>query len=411
MELTPTRTRSSVITHPSASLTVRDLAVPTHPWNAFVERCPQATLYHDGRWKQVMEESFSHPTFYLIAEENGEAVGVLPLVLVRSCFWGRQLVSLPFLDVAGVCATSQPAVDALWNKATELAKEHNAHRIELRHSTPCHLNLPALEHKVTMHVSLPDSSSAQWKSLDAKVRNQVRKAEKSGVTVEVGGVDLLDRFYRVFTHNMRDLGSPTHSRKFFHSILTVFGEQARLYLGAYNGATIAGALSLTFKNTTAVPWASSLQAYRSLCPNMLLYWAMIRDACDAPAPKNAEAPCGHALRVNADTLSASLGQVEAMNAANGANGSVLLAPLDRRFDFGRSSVGSGTYRFKKQWGAQPFPLTWQYWMANGQHHALRPEDDFSRPGPKRALLEMIWKRFPLHLANWLGPRLRQHIPY
>jgi hypothetical protein len=38
----------------------------------------------------------------------------------------------------------------------------------------------------------------------------------------------------------------------------------------------------------------------------------------------------------------------------------------KEFDFGRSSVDSGTYRFKLQWGAHPRQLYWYYWLAGGR---------------------------------------------
>ena len=51
-----------------------------------------------------------------------------------------------------------------------------------------------------------------WEVIDRKVRNQIRKAEKSALTVERGGAELVGEFYTVFTRNMRDLGTPVYSR-------------------------------------------------------------------------------------------------------------------------------------------------------------------------------------------------------
>jgi CelD/BcsL family acetyltransferase involved in cellulose biosynthesis len=77
----------------------------------------------------------------------------------------------------------------------------------------------------------------------------------------------------------------------------------------------------------------------------------------------------------------------------------------RVFDFGRSSLDSGTYDFKRQWGAEPVPLNWQYWLAPGQGMpGLTPSS------PKFRLAVRAWQHLPLAIANRLGPRLVKDLP-
>ena len=45
--------------------------------------------------------------------------------------------------------------------------------------------------KVHMQLPLPASDAELWKQLDSKVRNQVRKGQKSGLTVAWGGAELM----------------------------------------------------------------------------------------------------------------------------------------------------------------------------------------------------------------------------
>ena len=67
-------------------------------------------------------------------------------------------------------------------------------------------------------------------------------------------------------------------------------------------------------------------------------------------------------------------------------------------DFGRSTPGEGTFKFKEQWGAVPVPLHWEYRMLNG---AELP--NLSPTNPKYRLMIETWKRLPLPLATRLGP--------
>ena len=98
-----------------------------------------------------------------------------------------------------------------------------------------------------------------WKRLDAKVRNQVRKAMTSGLTPAWCGIEGLDDFYAVFAQNMRDLGSPVHAKRFFAAILEEFAGDARLLLVRDGSQVVAGGVCMVFRDTVLVPWASSLR--------------------------------------------------------------------------------------------------------------------------------------------------------
>jgi hypothetical protein len=77
----------------------------------------------------------------------------------------------------------------------------------------------------------------------------------------------------------------------------------------------------------------------------------------------------------------------------------------RTFDFGRSSVDAGTFQFKRQWGAEPVQLYWQYWLAPG-----RGMPGLTPTSPKFRLAVRAWQHLPLAIANRLGPRLVKGLP-
>ena len=75
------------------------------------------------------------------------------------------------------------------------------------------------------------------------------------------------------------------------------------------------------------------------------------------------------------------------------------------FDFGRSTAGEGTYRFKEQWGAKPVPMYWHYWVRPG---ASMP--DLTNRNPKYRLAIEAWKRLPVPVTRILGPPIVKNIP-
>src|SRR5205085_9192253 len=104
---------------------------------------------------------------------------------------------------------------------------------------------------------------------------QVRKAEKSGLTVAKGGAELLPEYYGVFARNMRDLGTPVYSPQVFEDVLAAFPRHAQIHVVRQGTKPIAAGLTYRSAGTTEVPWASSIRDYNSLCPNHLLYWHII----------------------------------------------------------------------------------------------------------------------------------------
>ena len=210
-----------------------------------------------------------------------------------------------------------------------------------------------------MILELPHDPEELWKALNAKVRNQIRKGTKHELSIQWGGQELVDDFYRVFAVNMRDLGTPVYSRKMFSLILNHFSDSAELAIVRYQGRSIASALLIHSRSLTQVPSASSLRQYNSTCANMWMYHQLLLRAIERGS---------------------------------------------REFDFGRSSEDSGTYRFKKQWGALPRPTVWQYYVRKGDVSALR----FDNPRFQRKI--EIWKKLPVWMTRVIGPNIVRGIP-
>src|SRR5205085_10907891 len=128
---------------------------------------------------------------------------------------------------------------------------------------------PHRQHKLQLTRELPASVDDLWARVDKKVRNLVRKGQKEGLTVETGGVDLVEPFYAVFARNMRDLGAPVYSRALFAQTLGRFPEAARAHVVRLGPVPVAASITLRHGATVLVPWASSLRDYRQHAPNML----------------------------------------------------------------------------------------------------------------------------------------------
>lgn len=327
-------------------------------WDAYVWNHPDAVAYHQFAWGQSISKAYGFAPTYLMAEKNHQIVGILPLIRLKIPLWGSQLVSLPYCDLGGPLSDDDKTREGLLNFAVELAKDNGDKNLELRQTaTP---GQTTTVKKVRMILPLPASSEALMAGFKAKLRSQVKKPTKDGLTAQLGGKELLDDFYRVLAVNMRDLGSPVHSFNWFAAIAEYYQDHVRIGLvRSPDSKVIAAGIILLHKQVVSIPWASTLRDYNRLSPNMLLYWTFLSFAAD-----------------------------------NGF----------QSFDFGRSTPDEGTYKFKQQWGAQPQPLSWRQ----------IPEGELNRnvqngPSSARLMVEKLWQKLPVAVANRVGPLLRRFI--
>lgn len=337
-------------------------------WDDYVDNHPDAAPYCRFAWQEAVEQAYGHKPCYLAATERGVLKGILPLCIFRIPFSGSSFVSLPFCDVGDVFADNLEIKRSLLSEAIVLAKNANVKKVIVRSSQEDLLKncLPGYHSevqkgKVRMLLELPGSSEQLWQSFKSKLRSQVKKAEKNGLSFRWGNIDDLDVFYYVFSRNMHNLGSPVHSKEWIKNVLVNYGENARMGLVFKDKEPVGCGINLYTKHTASIPWASTLREYNRLSPNMLLYWNFLKYAADN---------------------------------------------TQKVFDFGRSTLDEGTYRFKKQWGAEPESLFWfQIHLSEipgeGEYEAKTSND--------RAMLANIWARLPLSLVNFVGPRVRKYI--
>jgi FemAB-related protein (PEP-CTERM system-associated) len=350
-----------LLTPPGVSaLEIGTLETPPDDWDDFVRQDPDGRHAHLARWREVMSAALGHECRYLVARnQDDELRGVLPLVRVRSRLFGDHLVSMPFLNDGG--PLGDPAARALLvAEAVAQARASAVDDLELRMLRPQELGLAPSRDKVTVHLPLPGSVDELWKStFRAKLRSQIRRPLKVGMQTRFGP-EQREAFYGVFARNMRDLGTPVHSARFFEAIATSFPEHTVFAVVYHEERPVAAGCGFLWRDAFEITWASALREASAHAPNMLLYASLMEHAIERGA---------------------------------------------RLFDFGRCTPGGGTHRFKLQWGGHDVPLPWQRWSGGGSH---------AEGGPERRVFQLataVWQRLPVPVANRLGPVIARRIPW
>ncbi len=333
---------------------------------------PDGLAYHLSAWRKAVEVAYGFKGVCLTAESRGRIRGILPLVRIRLPLMPGILVSVPYCDAAGPLADTPEIEHELISRALDLSRFMGIRTVSIRSARPMaglDPDTTVKPGKVRMLLPLPDRADTLLAGLKAKVRSQVKKPFKDGLTVQSGGRDLLDDFYPLFAENMRDLGSPVHAREWIRQILFRFKNRAVLFIVRMPDRTpAAGGILLCHPCMVSVPWASSLRGFNRWNPNMMLYWSFLKFAADHHFPM---------------------------------------------FDFGRSTPGEGTYSFKKQWGAIPSPLHWaDFQPAPGSNnHLLQPIFRTTAPAVsgKREKAERLIMKMPVSVSRIFGTMTRKYI--
>jgi FemAB-related protein (PEP-CTERM system-associated) len=353
----------------SSLLTVFSAGDDLHSrWDAFIASRAEGPFYHLFAWKRLNEEVFHHRTEYLVAQRAGTIEGVLPLVFVTSPVFGRILCSVPFMNYGGPVAATTEAAAALTAHAINISDGLHADHLELRCAQPLKTDMPVSLRKVSMTIELDSDAEKLWQGFHAHHRKNVRRAQKNELEVRVGGIELLDAFYRVLQLSWRSLGTPLYSKHYFRRVLQTFPNNTHVYVCEHESKPAAVALVGHFNGTVEGLWAGCDPALRHLQPNYVLYWEMIRHACAA----------GY-----------------------------------RQFHLGRSTSHSGAEQFKAKWNAQTHQLYWYFHRPSGTRNGKRQGADM--PGlnvdnPKYRLAIRAWQHMPIWATRVLGPPLARGIP-
>jgi FemAB-related protein (PEP-CTERM system-associated) len=340
----------------AAALSVRTLSAADAPrWDAFVRATPQATFFHLSAWQRIISEVFGHRTFFLYAERGGEIIAVLPLAEVNSLLFGHALTALPFCVYGGIAAADtagDAAIAALESEADALARRLGVQHLEYRNLAPRHADWPQQDLYVTFRKEILPEVDANMLAIPRKQRAMVRKGIKNGL---VGHLDAgIDRFFAAYADNVLHHGTPALPKRFFARLRSEFGQDCEvLTVTDANGEVLSSVLSFYFRNEVLPYYAGDYPRARDLAANDFKYWELMRRACE--------------------------------------RGITL-------FDYGRSKVGTGPWHFKKNWGFEPQPLSYEYRLYR------RDSIPQNNPmNPKYRLFIAAWKRLPVRLANALGP--------
>lgn len=342
----------------SKQLSVRDAQpADSQAWDDFVLQHPQATFFHLFAWQNVIAKAFGHDTHYLLVEGDGIVQGVLPLAHIRSRLFGNALISLPFCVYGGCVANSPVADTKLREAASSLAECLAVDYLELRHRDPRPTDWPGKDLYVTFRKTLAPGVEENFTAIPRKQRAMIRKGIDAGLVSVVD--DNVDRLYAVYSESVRNLGTPIFAKKYLRVLKEAFGDRCEVLTILRDTRLVSSVMSFYFRDEVLPYYGGGTTEARACKANDFMYWELMRRACE------------NGIRV---------------------------------FDYGRSKVGTGSYRFKKHWGFDEQPLNYEYFLVN-----VDRVPNVSPTNPRYRLFVNAWRHLPLPISRVLGPTLARNL--
>ncbi len=333
-------------------------------WNEFVFNHTKSTYVHRFEQKYIIEQTYGNKTIFLCARHSDGIVGIFPLVLIPGL--KRSCISVAYNSYAGILALDNIISGSLLRKLfLEYIKKKYPYCkiIEERILEWC-LSKKLLSNEVTMIIDFSRYKTIDevFRSIRGKKRNQIRKGQKQNFKIS-WDITNLDKLYEIYAFNMGKKGTPVHPKKFYKNILRHYNKDCSVLTAVHEGKVVGGLIAIKHNKIFTVLMASTIPDYNKLCVNEFLYWEAI----------------SYAFKNN-----------------------FLF------FDFGRSEVGSGTYKFKKQWATKEYKLNYIRYTQDGIF--LSSTSSTLYRGTYGKVFSNIWKQIPFSIQLLIGPYVRRWIP-
>lgn len=330
-------------------------------WDAFAAN--HGSIFHTTAFKDLLHENFAYQDLsHCLVNNAGEIQALLPLIGARDILLSKVAVSLPFINYLDFATNGSIEPDIIFTHLEQLQSQYSCNYLQLRlkNYKQSVTNWQQNTDNSTFILPLAGSEQDALALSTSSNRNHTRKVYKNNYFTVSFDNNKLHAFYKVYQKRMHELGSPTPSLEFFQSFFRHFPDNAFLLtvLDKNSKAVVGGMLLLksSTDKTLYYPYGANLVQYNNKYLNNFMYFEAIK--------------FGQNLKM--DFL-----------------------------DMGRSPENSGTYHFKKQWGATALPLNYLSYF--GTNKATVPNKE------NMALFVNIWRHLPWSLVNFIGSRVIKNV--
>lgn len=197
---------------------------------------------------------------------------------VRSTLTGKRAVALPFTDACEPLCADKTEFAELFRNAIELARARNWKYLEFRGAETFFNDTSPSISFYGHSINIPADENAFFQGLDSAVRRAIRKAEKSGVRVEISqDLAAVKQYYLLHCKTRKRHGLPPQPFLFFKNIYkhVLSNNCGIVALARWNKVPVAGAIFFHSGDKAIYKFGASDDAYQQVRGNNLVFREVI----------------------------------------------------------------------------------------------------------------------------------------
>jgi hypothetical protein len=328
-------------------------------WDRFVQESPGVIAWHSYRWADVLAQHYG-TEFYPLAVYDGSGIcGILPLYRIKTLRSGEALISIPHFVAGGIVAEREDVRRALLDKAIAMGKQLNIKRLAFRqYKVKLAGPLNTDENYYNRELELSPDLDKVWQSISQTNREKILESQAFNLELEYPSADTAS-FFQLLLHDQHAAGVPCVSKSWVTGLFNTGAYEIALL--RLKGELVAGTMVKKFRDTVSYPFTCLRdQSERTVLFAYNLYWQLI----------------------------------------------TRLAKQEIRISHsGRIPITEAAFGYRLGWGGTKYSYYYQY------HGYGEKQMEFStKRGARRELVESVWRKIPVSVAQVLGPVVVKQFP-
>jgi len=268
-------------------------------WNRIADESPQGTIFHTWNWLKIAEKYSGFVLHPLIGYVKNDPVGLFPL-FTRKRFGLNFVFSPPphtallYLGPALLSDTiplqsrremiNSSFLDGVNDYINqELRAQYVQAFLPPKFSDPRPFTWSGYTVKPEYNYvsDLSPGAESLYQSLPKKKKQDIQRAQRRGITVEMGGKEELNAIYELMVERYREQGkSVLVPREYLFEILGTYPENLKIFVTYHEGEIVTGLIDIQDKDSL-LSWIGNPKPLKSISPspNDLLQWVEIQYCC------------------------------------------------------------------------------------------------------------------------------------
>src|SRR4030042_6930936 len=256
---------------------------PDREWDEFASRYTDL-IFYQSVWSQVLKEGLGGQPLYFYLRDGGTIIAGLPGVLLNFKILKILYASIPYGNLIGEREYFGPFMEILEDEF----RKRKIDQVRITESPFSKSQLPGSFKSIPAKCTLLDlrglNQEKIWEGYKKNIRRDVRKAQKSGMTIRRGDSRKdADIFYKLYLASMeRNRAMAKYPLRWFETLYEILTkkELSDIYVAELNDVAIAGVVLIYSVSSTHYFHNGSQYEFLKFCPNELLIHNALGEAIE-----------------------------------------------------------------------------------------------------------------------------------